>query len=109
MLQLVSFKAWNAKVPAQMQQIDRAEVAGDGNQRYGLRSFGQNDCTTHVYAVHDHPYIGCTVVHRTTISLGGDEVFPAAQVIGFANSIYRGFVGNSHSAEAEQVNADSVE
>ena len=107
--EIVAVERGNAEVPAQMQQIDGAEIAGDGNQRQAL---GVSASTTAPRTFTPSSTNHTSVVPLCTgppWSLGGDDVLPAAQVIGGADCLYRAFVGNAHGAEAQQVNADAVE
>ena len=94
---------------AQVEDVHGAEVAGDGDERDGAGRFREEDRAANVHAVDDHPYVGVAVVDGAAVVVGGDEVLPAAQLVGIANGVDGGFTGYSGGTEAEQVHADAVE
>ena len=54
----VAVEAGNAKVAAQVEDVDGIEVAGDGDEGEAAGCFGQDDCAFDGDAIHDNPHVG---------------------------------------------------
>ena len=84
-----------------MHKIDGAQVAGDGYQCEALRRFSQDDSATNVGAIEDQPDVSGAILQRALVGgVGGDQVFPAAQVICLANGIHGRLIGNPSGSES---------
>lgn len=99
---------------AEVEQVDGVEVAGDGDEGEGARGFSEDDGAADGDAVHDDPDVGGAGVDEAGGAGGGgiggrDEVFPAAEVVIFADGGDGLFVGDAVGAEAHGVDGDAVE
>jgi len=107
--QIVSIKAGDAEVAAQVEQVNGAQVAGDGDQSEAPWGLREDNRAAQVCAIHHHPHIGGIVMHGATGVGGGDDVLPAAQMIGLAHGFNLRPVHSAIRGEAEDVDAEAVE
>ena len=64
---IVRIQLRNPKVPAQVQQIDGAQIPGNRNQRQASRSFRQNNRSPHIYTIQNEPDVGGSVPNRAAV------------------------------------------
>ena len=106
--EVVSVEARNAEVAAQVEHVDGAEIAGDGNERERARCFSEDHGAANIDSVHDDPDVGSAAVDGSAGTGGGDEMFPAAEVVGGTDGGDGVFVGDALLIEAHGVDADAV-
>ena len=104
----IAVEARDAEVAAQVEQVDGAQIAGHGDEGEAARGGSEDDGAAKIHAVHHDPDV-CGVVADSASGLAcGDEVFPAAHVVGSADGFKGASVGDSRFCEAHSVNADAV-
>ena len=99
----------DAEVSAEVEDVDGIEVAGDGDEGEGAGGFRQDHGSADVDAVHDDPDIGGSVMKGTADGGGGDDVLPSAEMVGGADGVDCGLIGDAVGVEAHGVNADALE
>lgn len=105
----VSVEAGDAEVAAQMEQIDGAQVPRDGDQGEAGCGLSKDNRATKIRAVHDYPDIRGLTMRGATGVGGGDDVLPAAQVIGLADGFDLRLIYCACRGETEEVDADAIE
>jgi hypothetical protein len=108
-VEVVGVVARDAEVAAEVKHVDGAEVAGDGNEGEGARCFGEDNSSADVDAIHDDPDIGGSAMDGSAGAGGGDEVLPAAEMVGGADGGDCVFVGDALVRKAHGVDADAIE
>ena len=92
----------------QMKQIDGTEISGNGHQSETARRFRKDHRSAHVDAIQNKPDIGCSISNRTAVGCG-DDMLPAAQVVGSANALDSALIRDATLIEAHRMNADAIE
>ena len=87
--EVAAIEAWDPKVAAKMEQIDRTKVPGDSYKGQALWRFRKDNSAADVDTVENQPDVGSAVLQRAFLAgVGGDQVLPPAQVIGLPNGIH---------------------
>ena len=107
--ELVGVELWDAEVTAEVEQVFWTEVASDSGEGEGTGAVHKDHCAAHVGAVENDPDVCGSVLNGATADgRGGDDVLPAAQVVGLADGVHIERIGKRICGELENVNADAV-
>jgi len=106
---MIAGKFWNAEVAAQMEKIERADCAIDGDEIY-VRGAGEHDYRAlDISVLEAYPDVGAAQVSRVVDRLCGDEMLPAVIVVLLADSFQTAGIVEPGRRELVAVHRDAVQ
>jgi hypothetical protein len=124
-LELLPIEAGNAKVPTQVQQVYRADVAAHCDQRHASGTLHQDYRAAHICAVHRQPQVGGSVVFQLVQTIARvwegrasarrqhacvrDQVCPPAPAVSLPHAIDGICVEHSVWAKTQNAHADAID
>src|SRR4051812_5004595 len=99
----------NSEMSAKVQQIHRAQVSGDGDERQASRRFGKYHRSANIHSVEHKPDIRGSVPQRAAVICCCHYVLPTAEMIRSSNRLNCAFIRDAGFVEAHGVDAYAVQ